>query len=549
MTSQQATRRKRPTPRAGPEPHDVIRVALLTRISTDEVNQPYSLEAQATRLDQFVASQPSMRITHRFTDQASGATLERPGLQQALDLARAGAFDVLLVYRIDRLSRSIVGLMTVVEQLEQAGVALKSATEPIDTQGPVGRMLLQLLGIFAEFERSMLIDRITAGFERKAARGEWLGGRGPYGYDLDKNTKTLVVNHDEAAVVQAVFAKYVTERHGGIAIANWLSDTGRRTKYGGLWSGQTVLRVLRNPVYIGKISHDSAIHEGKHDAIVDPALFDRAQAILNERSAQPTPTTATTDYLLSGLTRCTDCQGAYIGQRAHGRRGPYPYYVCRSRATKGARACTGSRIPAKELEKRVIDSLLTTYDDLDLFEEAIGNAVTAIDDRQPQFVEELTSTEAQLRDTTAAIDRYLHAFETGGMPETVCAPRLDELAERRQELLDHRDDLAARVNGSTVSVPERQALEAVGDLLRETIKNGTPAVIKDTLASLIATVNIGPGRQANPFFFVPQTNTSPTPETHTSQALGTPVRMDPRQVELWGIEPQASSMRPRRSTN
>lgn len=109
MTTEQAKRRKRPRPSAGIEPRDGVRVALLTRISTDEVNQPYSLEAQATRLEQFVGSQPGMRISHRFTDQASGATLDRPGLQQALQLARAGAFDVLLVYRIDRLTRSIVG--------------------------------------------------------------------------------------------------------------------------------------------------------------------------------------------------------------------------------------------------------------------------------------------------------------------------------------------------------------------------------------------------------------------------------------------------------
>jgi hypothetical protein len=131
-------------------PTDSVVVATLTRISTDEVNQPYSLEAQAIGLDSFVASQPGHTITHRFVDQASGATLERPGLQAALAAARSGDFDVLLVYRIDRLTRSIVGLMSIVEELGKAGVALRSATEPIDTQGPVGRMLLQLLGIFAE---------------------------------------------------------------------------------------------------------------------------------------------------------------------------------------------------------------------------------------------------------------------------------------------------------------------------------------------------------------------------------------------------------------
>lgn len=108
---------------------DSVRVATLTRISTDEVNQPYSLEAQAIGLDSFVASQPGHTITHRFVDQASGATLDRPGLQGTLAAARSGDFDVLLGYRIDRLTRSIVGLMSIVEELGAAGVALRSATE------------------------------------------------------------------------------------------------------------------------------------------------------------------------------------------------------------------------------------------------------------------------------------------------------------------------------------------------------------------------------------------------------------------------------------
>ncbi len=144
----------------------------LTRISTDEVNQPYSLEAQTKGLEQFGASQPGMMITHRFADQASGATLERPGLQRALDLARQGAHDVLLVYRIDRLSRLIVGLMTVVKELEEV---------------------------------------------------------------------------EQAAVVEAIFAKYVTKRLGTTLIAGCLNETGRRTNYGNLWTAKGVLTLLRNP--------------------------------------------------------------------------------------------------------------------------------------------------------------------------------------------------------------------------------------------------------------------------------------------------------------
>ena len=517
--------------------------ALLTRISTDEINQPYSLEAQDTRLEQFVASQPGMTITHRFTDQASGATLERPGLQRALELARAGTFDVLLVYRIDRLSRSIVGLMAVVEQLEQAGVALKSATEPIDTQGPVRRMLLQLLGIFAEFERGMLIDRITAGFEREAARGEWLGGRGPCGYDLDKDTKTLAVNATEAPIVQAIFDKYVTERLGATAIANWLNDTGRRTKYGSLWSGQTVLRMLRNPVYIGKISHDDATHDGKHDAILDPAVFEQAQQILDERAGDRPQLMSKSDYLLSGLTRCTSCHGAYVGISANGRLGRYRYYACRSRQAKGKRACPAERVRADGLETAVIDAVLDTYANIDLFEHTIAEAVAEIDSDQPHLADELASVEAQIRDTTAALDRYLRAFEAGDMSHQVCGPRVEELSQQRHDLIDRRDELAAQTGAATTTVPPREQLEAVGELLRATIHDGTPTAVKDLLNFLIDSVEIAPNRHAQPFFQLPCPPEREMPEPDQARAPnGTTFCMDPRQVEVRGIEPRSKCL-------
>jgi hypothetical protein len=144
--------------------------------------------------------------------------------------------------------------------------------------------------------------RITSGSERKAARGEWLTGRRPYGYHLDTTAKTLTVHDDEAAVVQAIFAKYVDERLGATAIANWLNDTGRRTRYGNFWAGQAVLRLLRNPVYVGQIRHGDTVHDGKHDAILDRHLFDQAQALLDERAAESAVEQPTeSEYLLSGL--------------------------------------------------------------------------------------------------------------------------------------------------------------------------------------------------------------------------------------------------------
>jgi DNA invertase Pin-like site-specific DNA recombinase len=157
-----------------------VRVGIYVRHSTDDDNQPYSIDAQDTRLDAYIDSQPGWRRVKRFADDASsGATTERPGLQQALAAAHAGLIDVLLVYRVDRFSRNLRDMVTLLDDLDQAGVSFRSATEPFDTSTPMGRMLVQMLGIFAQFERDTIIDRVIAGMERKAAKGKWKGERPP----------------------------------------------------------------------------------------------------------------------------------------------------------------------------------------------------------------------------------------------------------------------------------------------------------------------------------------------------------------------------------
>jgi site-specific DNA recombinase len=480
------------------------RVAIVTRISTDEINQPYSLEAQTKGLEAFVSSQPGHVITHRFVDQASGATLDRPGLQAALSAAKTGEFDVLLVYRIDRLTRSIVGLMTIVEALDGAGVALRSATEPIDTQGPVGRMLLQLLGIFAEFERGLLIDRITKGFERKAARGEWLGGPGPFGYHVESASKTLVPDPIEAAMVRKIFVAYADEHLGATGLANHLNGAGLRNRGDRLWSNQTVLRVLRNPVYLGKISHGDDVYEGKHPSIVDDDLFARAQLLLDERAAvveNRAPNTS--DYMLTGMLRCSACGGAYFGAGTKGRNGFYRYYACRNRLTKGTYGCRSKRVAAEDLEAAVIGDLIQTLSRSDLFEQAVASALVEAADTRPRLQAELVSAEAQLRETEGALNHYLRAFETGEMPAAICSPRVTELTQRRDELVGHLKELATQLQAATPHTPTPDALRAICAEIHRILEEGNPDAVKQLLRELIDRVEITPDRHAYPYFWVP----------------------------------------------
>jgi site-specific DNA recombinase len=195
---------------SGPQPGRTdldgdVRVGVYVRRSTDDEHQPYSIQAQDTRLAAYIGSQPGWRQAARFADDASGSTTSRPGLQRALAAARAGMIDVLLVYRVDRLTRSLRDLVTLLDDLDHAGVVFRSATEPFDTASAMGRMLVQMLGMFAQFERDTIIDRVIAGMERKAAAGKWKGGRRPFGYQVDPVTSTLIPDQGEAAVVRLIF--------------------------------------------------------------------------------------------------------------------------------------------------------------------------------------------------------------------------------------------------------------------------------------------------------------------------------------------------------
>jgi site-specific DNA recombinase len=230
-----------------------MRIATYTRISTDEDRQPFSLRAQAERLDAYARLQDGWRIVRRFTDQASGATLERPGLSRALEEAAAGVYQLLLVYRVDRLSRSVRQLAQVAEELERSKVALRSATEPFDTSSPAGKMMLQMLGVFAEFERATIVERITAGMERAASEGRWVVGRVPYGYVRDPKTKLIHPFEPQATIIRRIFSMYTEGRMGAEAIAKVLNAEGHRTKNGVAFARPIVLSILSNPIYAGRV--------------------------------------------------------------------------------------------------------------------------------------------------------------------------------------------------------------------------------------------------------------------------------------------------------
>ena len=416
----------------------LVRVATYTRISTDESNQPYSLEAQRERLTAFAASQEGWRIVARYVDRASGKSLERPGLRQAREAAVAGAYDLLLVYRVDRLSRNLGQLAALVEDLQGHGVTFRSATEPFDTANAAGKMLLQLLGAFAEFERSSIIDRISAGMERKAQRGEWIGGTYPFGYRRPATGGTgLEVDPAAAPIVREIFRRYTDERVGARVIASWLNEQRIPTRYGGRWATQSVLSLLRNRIYLGEVSFRHAWFAGQHEPIVEQAVFDKAQAILAERNLHPGLRRSNpTDFLFSGLPLvCDRCGHPMVGAsaRGHGRK-RYAYYTCATRVRHGATGCDQARLPKDALESAVLTQMGEVYRDTALIGTAVDEAQAQLQARQAEVDAFRAARQAEAADLRSRIERYYAAFETGDLDPRPFRERVSALQVRLDEL-------------------------------------------------------------------------------------------------------------------
>jgi site-specific DNA recombinase len=357
---------KTPHSTAANDPSLGLRVAIYTRISTDEKNQPYSLGAQEQALRDFASARGWIVVAHH-SDQKSGATMDRPGLQAALTSARAGSIDVLLVYRLDRLARQTQAALSIISDLESAGAKFVSVTENFDTVNAHGRLALTMAAAFASFERDVMIDRISQGIAAKAAKGLWVGGAPPFGYQVERKTWVLVPDPDEAPIVQAAFARQVETKCGAVKLRDWLNESGHRTRRGALWSSQGVLDMLTRPTYIGLLTFRGEVIQGQHEPLIDMQTWEAVQAVRVRRSSHARRVSEDSPYLLSGLLQCTACGQALVASSSLGTgKRRYRYYVCGQQTRRGRLACDSRRLPAGDVERAVRTAVLRTYADTGL---------------------------------------------------------------------------------------------------------------------------------------------------------------------------------------
>jgi len=351
------------------QPPPATRVAIYTRKSTEEgLDQDFnSLDAQREACEAYVLAHRGegwMALPDRFDDGGfSGATARRPGLEQLLALVTAGGCDVVTIYKLDRLSRSLRDFVRLLEHLEHHKVALVCVTQPIDTSGTMGRLLLHILMSFAEFERGVISDRTRDKMAASRRRGQYTGGRPPLGYRLVE--KRLVIDPDEAELVREVFALFLSLRRVAHVTAE-LNRRGRVTKVhrarngretgGDPFDREVVRRILTNAAYIGRVEYGGELHDGQHDEIVDERTWAAAQDLLAGQHRDRRPTRYQV-AVLRGLLHCARCgepmrpEFTRKGTRRH------PYYVCSTLKKRGADACPGSRVAAHALEELVVEQV------------------------------------------------------------------------------------------------------------------------------------------------------------------------------------------------
>ncbi len=348
-----------------------LRCAIYTRKSTEEgLDQEFnSLDAQHEACAAFIASQAGLGwklMPDRYDDGGiSGGTMDRPALQRLLQDIRDRKIDVVVVYKIDRLTRSLMDFSRIVEIFDAASVSFVSVTQQFNTTTSMGRLTLNVLLSFAQFEREVTAERIRDKIAASKAKGMWMGGVVPLGYRAEN--RRLVVDDDEADIVRHLFARYLDLKSvralAEAARSEGLTGRTQRRRDGAVattmpFGRGNLYHLLANPIYVGKIRHKDTLYDGEHPTIIGQEVFDQAQALLAAQApVRRNKSNGNQAHLLTGLL--VDEAGQKLRSvhaNKHGVR--YCYYVSRQLVEGRRNGADGWRLPAHQLDS-VVEHRLT----------------------------------------------------------------------------------------------------------------------------------------------------------------------------------------------
>ena len=404
-----------------------MKVAIYTRVSTDMQVDGFSLDEQTDKLMDYI-ERHKLELFRIYTDPGvSAKDLNRPGIKELLRDFEAGLFDVILVHKLDRLTRNIGDLHNLVELVNKRNRKLISYSEDIDTSTPGGRMFVYFLGIIAQLFRENLAEEVRKGMTGRAKRGLHNVTVPLYGYDRTEDGQ-LVVIPDQAETVRWIFDQYI-RGIGTTNIAKMLNDKGIRRNQGAKWDQHKVMMTITNLHYIGKIhwkaenlpESERIIRDGTHESIVSKEVFDKAQNILKRRR-EGTISRNSYEYIFGGIIRCAACGGGYKGKYnlRDGGTVLHRKYACSNNERYGT--CKQSGISEKKLTKLLFDTILFKEDNIDL----LNVEKPPVNDERDHIMRELAASEARR-------SRWQLAYGDGMMPYADFSKRMKEEMERVAE--------------------------------------------------------------------------------------------------------------------
>lgn len=350
-----------------------VRCAIYTRKSTTENLESdfTSLDAQRESAENYIRSQQHqgwILIKEDYNDGGfTGATTERPALQKLLQDIREKKIDCVVVYKVDRLSRSLSDFVKLLQFFEELQVTFVSVTQHFNTNTSMGRLTLNILLSFAQFEREMISERTKDKMAAARKKGKWVGGLPGLGYDIDKASKKLIINPEEANLAGQIFKLYL-EGNSLLKIAQLLNAEGYRTKRypgrkrnagGVLFKSTNIQILLKNPTYMGKIRYEKKLYPGLHEPIVSEETFYKVQALLKQNwKERGVSKNRKFPGLLTGLLRCAPCNSGIAHTYAMKKNYKYRYYICLHAVNQGREKCPTKSMTAAAIEEKCLKHLI-----------------------------------------------------------------------------------------------------------------------------------------------------------------------------------------------
>lgn len=464
---------------------NVLRVALYVRVSTQEqAKEGYSVGEQTERLKKYCEAM-EWDIFKIYVDPGySGGDTNRPGLQDLISDVETGAVDKVVVYKLDRLSRSQLDTLYLIEKVFLANdTDFVSMSENFDTSTPFGRAMIGILAVFAQLEREQIKERMGMGKEARAKLGKWNGGTEPIGYDYNIADDMLYVNEFEKMQVLELFDHYL-KGMSLRAIERLFISKGYKHKHG-LWDPKSMKRVLRNNIYLGYMKYGGVNYQGTHEPILDQEIYDQAQKLLDERVEAYKLTGikagAQTSYL-GGLLYCKQCGGKYAknsGKKWKGNPAPL-YYNCYSRSKKVRKMVKDPNCKNKNWRMPELDNII--------FEEIKKLAL------DPNHIYEIREEKLSSRDEPNKIDlvrkeietvntqisRFMDLYGLGTFTIEQVSEKVDPLNERKRAL----EKELAQLNAEAGAISEEETIEIL-ESFEDILESGNFEEIRLVIESLI----------------------------------------------------------------